>query len=647
MGTLAGQMSLLTTTVMVLLIGVNHSIQYLVVIPSFDRLERESAQRNAERCVDAIHSDLEHLSSQTNDWAAWDDAYEFVVGQNPRFEQTTLKDESLGSASVNLIGFLATDGKLIWGKVLNLDTLKPVEVPEVWEELAEPEGPFLHFKDVDDAKDGVLLTSQGPMLLSVRPIITSERKGPIRGSLVMGRFLDDRKIRELGERAHVNLEGWSMRQPDVPREAREILPRLFKEGKPTFGQSDERELHAYTKMNDFYGNPAVILRINMLRNVTAEGAASAQVAAASGLVGGMSLVLAIWIILRRRLVLPLQALAAFAKRVGHGDDFTTLLGSTRRDEIGALARELDRMVEQLAISRKKLAETAQRAGMADVAGEVLHNVGNVMNSANSSLQALEQGMADSKVSGLLKAAKLLKEQAPRAADFFTHDPRGPKLIDYIDSVSETLRLERERNQKELNRLREAVRHIRCVIAAQQSHAKGTKFRIEVETRELVEESLRLLQDQITRAGIILTVEIPSEPLPLHLNKIKMSQVLVNLLRNSIDALEGCEEPQKMISVGANLIDGGWVELEIRDNGTGFSKETGAQLFTQGFSTKATGGNGIGLHFCANAVKSENGDITAASDGPGKGASFRIRLPSSDSKSATKASEGSREYRQAA
>lgn len=647
LGTLAGQLSLLTTTVMFLLIGVNYLVQFLVVMPAFDRLEREGAQRNAGRCVDAIHRDLDHLSSQTNDWAAWDDAYEFVAGKNPRFEQTTLKDESLGSAAVNLLGFLTPDGKPIWSKVLDLETLQPVDVPDIWTELAKPDGPFLRYKDVNDAKDGILLTSQGPMLLSVRPIITSERKGPVRGSLVMGRFLDNSKIRELGKLAHVKLEGWSVREQDLPGPVREILPKLVEEGQSAFGQADERELHAYTRVNDFFGNPAVVLRINVPREVTAEGAASARLAATFGLIGGMCLILAVWIILRRRLVLPLQSLAAFAKRVGQNDDLGTLLGSKRRDEIGALAREFDRMVEKLAISRKKLAETAQRAGMADVAGEVLHNVGNVMNSANSSLQTLEQGMLDSKVSGLLKAAKMLKEQAPRASEFFATDPRAPKLIDYIDSVSETLRLERERNQKELARLRDAVRHIRCVIAAQQSHAKGTKFRIEVGVQELVEESIRLLQEEISRAGITLAVELPSETLTLYLNKIKMSQVLVNLVRNSVDALEASDAPTKIITVSARIAGDGAVELDVRDNGLGFSKEIASQLFTQGFSTKASGGNGIGLHFCANAVKSEGGEIRAFSDGPGAGALFRIRLPLSDAKSFSKSPDGQREFRQAA
>jgi signal transduction histidine kinase len=331
-----------------------------------------------------------------------------------------------------------------------------------------------------------------------------------------------------------------------------------------------------------------------------------------------------WVVLQWRIVGPLQYMAAHAMRVGHHDDLKARLKLARADEIGTLAREFDQMVECLAESRKRVLDMAHRAGMAEIASEVLHNVGNAVNSANCSVEVLDERLRGSKISGLDRAVTLLHEQAPRAVEFFGQDPRGPKLIDYLVNLNDTLQQERSGNQAEVVRLQETVRHIRDAIAAQQMFAGRSDFRQEVDLSTLVEDVLRLSLEQLRVAEIQVDVDLP--PLPeLQLNKSKITQVLVNLVRNAIQSMQDQPSDNRRLTIAASAIEEDGIEIVVGDTGMGFGEDVRAKLFMHGFTTKPEG-NGFGLHYCANAVREADGNITAQSSGPGQGALFRIRLP---------------------
>jgi signal transduction histidine kinase len=490
--------------------------------------------------------------------------------------------------------------------------------------LQQASCPVTVHRNLDDAKTGIMLTSKGPLLLAARPIITTKREGPIRGSIVFGRFLNQEEITSLAERTHIALNIWTATQQDLPAEAQRSLATCSQSGDKLIEVVDAKTLQAYTVMKDVYGQPAILLRVQIPREVTTQGNVSANAATACSIGGGIFTLLAMWIVLQWRIVGPLQTMADHAVRVGKQDNLKARLHFKRADEIGTLASEFDGMVESLAESRKKVLDSAHRAGMAEIASEVLHNVGNAVNSANCSVEVLEERLNSSKVSGLERAATLLREQAPRAAEFFGQDPRGPKLIDYLANLNGTLQQERTENQAEVVRLRETVRHIRDAIAAQQTFAGRSDFRQEVELPTLVNEVLQMNQELLRSSEVQVAINLP--PLPeLQLNKSKMTQVLVNLVRNAAQAMQEQPSDCRRLTITARSVEEEGLEIEITDTGMGFGEDVRAKLFSHGYTTKPEG-NGFGLHYCANAVRETGGHISAQSAGPGQGATFRIRLP---------------------
>lgn len=600
-----------------------YGVQVLVVMPAFAALERQGAERDIDRSVDALQRDIEYLSNLANDWASWDDSYQYVQDHNEAFAQGNLVDEAFSNSHINLICILDNSRSIVWGQARDIETLETIDVPDLFAVLQQESCPFIAHRDVEDAKQGVQLTSQGPILIASRPIATTKREGPVRGSMIMGRFLHEAEIVNLSERTHVALDIWPAGQP-MPAEAQRSLAVCSQSGQKLIEVGDRETLHGYTVLNDLYGQPALLLRVRVPRDVTVQGAVSAYVATGCSIAGGIFTLAATWLVLRWRIVGPLQHLAAHAVRVGQHDDLKARLSFDRSDEIGTLAREFDGMVERLAETRKKVLATAHRAGMAEIASEVLHNVGNAVNSANCSVEALEEQLNGSKLAGLGRASALLRDQAPRAAEFFGQDPRGAKLIEYLADLNRTLQDERTRNQAEVVRLRETIRHIRDAIAAQQTFAGRSDFRQEVELAGLVDEVLQMNQDLLRTLEVEVVLDLPELP-ELQLNKSKMTQVLVNLVRNAIQSMQGQPSDSRRLTITAQTVEPDGIEITIVDTGTGFGEEVRAKLFTHGFTTKPEG-NGFGLHYCANAVRECGGEVTAHSAGRGRGATFRIRLP---------------------
>ncbi|MFA4987259.1 MAG: HAMP domain-containing sensor histidine kinase, partial [Candidatus Brocadiia bacterium] len=115
---------------------------------------------------------------------------------------------------------------------------------------------------------------------------------------------------------------------------------------------------------------------------------------------------------------------------------------------------------------------------------------------------------------------------------------------------------------------------------------------------------------------------------IRVEKNRLLTVLVNLIKNSINAIDSSGGPKKDIEIGTAFdANARMVTISVSDTGTGMTEDVMKQLFSFGFSTrKGKGGSGFGLHSSANLAKAMGGDLTAHSEGLGKGARFTIVLP---------------------
>jgi signal transduction histidine kinase len=372
-----------------------------------------------------------------------------------------------------------------------------------------------------------------------------------------------------------------------------------------------------------YGVQRMIVFPNFMPVENAHSMLAIKVSVIMCIVIGTLVVTAMMIGLHRGVVRPLLKVKDHAVAVATTDDLTIKLALTRRDEIGAVAREFDRMVEHLAQSRNSQLDIAHRAGMAEIASEVLHNVGNALNTVNTSAQVLGDKLRRSRVSGLSKATNLLAEQKESLATFFASDPRAPKLVDYLIELSNACASEQESMLQELSTLKSRVEHINDVIRLQQSYATSDELLQKLEVTKLLDDAVAMHAELFALYDV--QVERRYGKLPaVPMNKSKMMQVLVNLVKNGVESMISAGSPEPKMILAAR-IEGDKLIIEVTDSGMGIDPANVGSLFRSGFTTKPNG-HGFGLHFCANTISAMNGSLTARSDGVGKGATFRIELP---------------------
>lgn len=638
---LRNQIALLLVILSLTFASSTWAIQTFVMMPAFAEIESDAAERNAERVIDAMQSEIENLSRLANDWASWDDTYQFGQDGNSQYQQTNLIPETFTNTSTNLLCILNSQDRIVWGDCRNSKTLQKIEVPDVFQLLESGKSGFTRYTDVNDgSRKGIIHTSQGLMLIAARPLITTKRAGPIQGTVIMGRFLTPSYIESLSTQTHVNLNLWDLKSLDLPVDVSPVLSALQSQGKETVdsvrtsggnrkfvirsSHGDEATLQAHTLVNDYFGNPALLLRVELPRRITLQGAAAARAATACSLISGFMTLLGMGLILQKRIVSPLQRMANHAVDIGRNDNLKARLNLNRSDEIGTLATTIDEMVLNLAATRRKVEENAHRAGMAEIASEVLHNVGNAVNSTSCSTELIGERLRDSRLPGLEKATQLLAEQRGNVADFFQSDSRGQRLIEYLSGLNEHLQQERRDNLEEVTRLHETIRHIRDAIAEQQTMAGGVYCRQEIELEELIRDSLRLAHNEMQRHGIEVDIQLRATPMLL-LSGNRMTQVMVNLIRNAVQAMREVPYHQRHLSISSLRKPDGALRILVRDTGTGISPEVAQRLFSHGFTTRSNG-HGFGLHFCANTIQQYGGQIEVRSDGPGHGAEFQIDLP---------------------
>ncbi|HVV01737.1 MAG TPA: PAS domain-containing protein [Verrucomicrobiae bacterium] len=281
--------------------------------------------------------------------------------------------------------------------------------------------------------------------------------------------------------------------------------------------------------------------------------------------------------------------------------------------------------EQLDKLNRQLMSTSRLAGMAEVATGVLHNVGNVLNSLSVSATLVADGLRNSKAPNLQRAASMMRGKNGELARYLTEDPKGKLLPDYLATVADQIAGEHARLGTQMASVGTHIEHIKEIVAMQQSYAKVSGVYENLEVRELVEDALRMNAAAFDRHGIDLTREFADELPMVCVDRHKVLQILINLLRNAKYAMDQRGETDKRLVVRVAAPTAGLVRISVIDNGVGIVPENLNKIFNHGFTTKKDG-HGFGLHSGANAAKEMGGTLTAHSEGLGKGAEFVLELP---------------------
>jgi sensor domain CHASE-containing protein len=606
----------LLLAVFVLYLGFEYGIQRVIILPSFERLEQDEAVKDMERAVQAIEREMQHLSVSATDWATWDDTYRFVQDRNPDYVEKNLNLEAMKSLRVNALVIFDSVGTGIWGAIYDLKSAQELTLAELPLDRLPPTHPLLALANTNSEVKGLLQTEHGLLLLASRPIPTSAREGPIRGALVLGWFLDQAAVRAISEQARVALTVTPARASALSPEEASLLTQLEPRSALHIAVTEEL-LHVYSMLPDLYGKPAALLRVDVARSILAQGRHTVAHAVLSTLVVGLIVLLVLMAVLQRSVLAPIRRLTQHAIAIGQKDDLRSRLAFKRKDELGMLAGEFDRMVD----ARRRLLDQSYRSGIAEMASGVLHNIGNALTPMTVQVAGLQSA---------LKAAPVVEMDLATAelATGVTTAERRADLYQFLELAGQELANMVRQVAQEVESLSRQIQHVSQILADQEHHSHAARVLEPVDVEDIVLESIQMLAPQM-RTAMAVEVDLSVRRVGKVLaSRASLQQVVTNLLVNAAESIlgNGMREGHLRVHAVDEQVDGrAMSHLYFEDNGGGIPKEYLTRIFEQGFSTKGRG-SGLGLHWSANTVSALNGRLYAESAGPGQGACLHLVLP---------------------
>ena len=290
--------------------------------------------------------------------------------------------------------------------------------------------------------------------------------------------------------------------------------------------------------------------------------------------------------------------------------------------------EMRKRFAELRDAQKQLMAASRKAGMADVATSVLHNIGNVLNSVNTSATLVADLARSSSRAGLGKCLSLLQAQ-PKPGAFIDEDPKGQRLIPYLHALDKTIGEERDSMLREVQSLSKNIEHIKQIVSQQLAAAKSgdstSRTVVErVDLGELFQDLIAVVSSTVAPIGRIAFVR-ELEAMAIETDRHKLFQIVMNLVANARDAVAN-QAGAHTIKLSTRVLPDDEIAISISDDGDGIAKDTLERIFNHGFTTKPHG-HGFGLHSSACSAIELGGSLSATSDGLGCGATFTLVLPS--------------------
>ncbi|MEG4575006.1 CHASE4 domain-containing protein [Microcoleus sp. N3A4] len=354
------------------LTGILYATSSRILLGSLAKAEEQEATQVVKGVLNVFGQTADDFNSRFADWSAWDDTYAFIQNRNSEFIASNLIPEGLANIRVNIAVFVNTSGKIVYGTGLDSEKLKLTPVPEALKQHISLNDPLLQHPNAESSLAGILLLPSGPILITSRPILTTKSTGPIRGTLVFGRNLDAAGIAKLSRITRLPLIVHSVNEARLPADFQKAREKLSEKKPILVSPLSEESIAGYTLIRDIYDRPALLLRVDIPREIYRQGQISLLYLLVSVGLAGVGLVGCTLLLLEHLVLSRLSGLAKAVNCISSSQDLSVRLPVTGEDELSDLARTINGMLGAIAQAEsEQLEEKARYRAVVEQATECI------------------------------------------------------------------------------------------------------------------------------------------------------------------------------------------------------------------------------------------------------------------------------------
>ncbi|MDI9394836.1 MAG: CHASE4 domain-containing protein [Euryarchaeota archaeon] len=293
-----------------------------------------------------------HFEFIVNDWLCWNKTYHFMEDKNQQYIDVNLQNKTLAGINLDVLIFVNNSGEVVFAKSVNSSTAKEEPVPDELFSMIE-DGSLLTKGD-NDSISGFILLDKNPMFIECRPIVSTKFKGPSRGTLIFGRFLDEELLDSFRSVTRSSIIVYGVNEKMPPDFQMKIGSFSDNPDKIVIETLNDNQIAGYFGINDIKGQLALILRVDYPRDFYIRSEKAINHVYFTQLLTGLITALVAKFVFDKLVVSRLKEIDNFVTRVREEKKFSKKLSIESNDELDHLAGEINGLLNEISLSEQEL-----------------------------------------------------------------------------------------------------------------------------------------------------------------------------------------------------------------------------------------------------------------------------------------------------
>ncbi len=330
-----------------------YHISSIIVLKGYAELEKQEMIKGTERTDTVFKNAVSELDIKLSDWAAWDNSYIFVQDGNQEYIDINLQDPVFFQLGINLMLFMNNDGKIIYGKTMDLNTEESISSEDELMSYIKNNIKLFKFTDLEGSFSGIISLEEGNFLIVARPVIKSDETGPIPGSMILGKFINNDFLKNIEKLTQLSIKSYPYNFSTFTADLSLAKTNLSKTKKYFVNPLTNDSIAGYYLLYDINNNPVSILKVVGDRDMYKQGKNSFNF---------FVLVISISVLFFGAIILFFFEIAVVSRihnlnrqifDIAESDDISKRIKIDRDDEIGDLIMSINNMLDDLYVTQER------------------------------------------------------------------------------------------------------------------------------------------------------------------------------------------------------------------------------------------------------------------------------------------------------